>query len=527
MKIFNRLHILMALPLSLMVACNDDWDSHYERSGEVPEETVYQMIKADASLSTFGAMIDTAGYAAMLNTSQTFTVWAPANEALGTVDFDDVEEVRRTVSNHIARFNISTSTPATKGVRMYNGKVYYFEGTKFAGAEMTESDVIAKNGVLHRLSSSIPYFYNLREYIDIHENTSLISAFLKRFDEEKFDQEASTPIDVNEDGATVYDSVKIAYNRIFDDIVYGLGAISDEDSLFTMIIPDNEAWTKAYERIAPFFKVYNADAAIADSIQEVQTSLAIVNDLIYRAQIASPETMTSVESTSGSKITDVDALFAGAERIDASNGIIYLVSELNYNNVETWNKPIEIEAEAAATRKPAIGTTVYTRTVSTDSEYAPEISDLQYIEVLPQTSSTQPGVTFSMPNVLAGKYDIYATFVPAVAEDATATNDSTRVQFTLTYYDAAGKKKTKTWNDNSFITSPTQVTVIKVAEGWEFPASNFYDNLWLMDEANDASEQVINTTLLVKTNVGVSDFNKNIMTRRFRIDNIIFVPVQL
>ncbi len=525
MKLFCRLNILLAL--ALLVACSDEWDSHYDRSSAISDKTVYELIKADPSLSRFAAMIDTIGYAETLNTTQTYTIWAPVNEALENIDLDNKDEVRRTVLNHFSRFNISSATPATQGVRMYNNKIYYFEGNKFAGITLRESDIIASNGVLHIMQEAIPYSYNLKEYIDVHEHTSSIAAFLARFDEVIFDQESSTPIDVNENGATVYDSVKIEYNRIFKHPVYGLGAIYDEDSTFTMLIPDNDAWTKAYERISPFFKVYNSDTAIADSIQDVQTSLAIINDLIYRQSIEDVSSVDILESTSGSEISDVSALFSGAEKIKASNGVAYLASELNYNNVETWNKPIVVEAEVTSTRKPAAGTTIYTRTVSAENRFFNDIGESQYIEILPQTTAAQPGATFSVPNVLSGKYDIYATFVPASIDDEGITNDSTRVQFTLSYIDAGGKKKSKTFNDKSFITSPTQMTTIKVTEGFEFPISNYYDNLWLMDEQNDVESMVINTTILVKTNVSVSEFNKNLMTRRFRIDKIIFVPVQL
>ena len=44
--------------------------------------------------------------------------------------------------------------------------------------------------------------------------------------------------------------------------------IDDEDSLYTMILPDNEAWDKAYAHISPYFTTYNADEAVADSIRD-------------------------------------------------------------------------------------------------------------------------------------------------------------------------------------------------------------------------------------------------------------------
>ncbi len=528
MKIVNKYSLLVALALPVMslTSCNEDWDSHYERSETVSNETVYQLIKEDPTLEKFGKMIDLAGYAEVLNSSQTFTVWAPTSEALKNVDLENLDEVKRLVGNHISRFNVSTATPSNKGVRMYNGKVHYFDGATFGGVALETSDVVAKNGVLHTLKAMIPYAYNLREYIDTHENTSMIAAFLKRYDEKVFDEQASTPLDVDENGATIYDSVMTSYNRLFQHPVYGLGDIEAEDSVFTMIIPDNLAWQEAYDKISRYFNVYNADATVADSIKEVQTSLAIINDLIYRQRIENPAGLSMVESTSHSEISDVAGLFNGAECIDASNGMIYLAPSINYNNVETWNKPIEVEAEDQIGRSPSVGSTIYTRTVATSNPYYSEISESRYIEVKPNAASRQPGVTFSIPNVLSGEYRIYVSFVPTSVDDITLATDSTRVQFTLSYMNDNGKSKSKSFKEDHYLTSPTKMTLIEVGS-FVFPTSNYYDNLWLMDELNDESDMNITTTLLVMTNVDNKEFNNNVMSRNFRVDKVILVPVQL
>ncbi len=35
------------------------------------------------------------------------------------------------------------------------------------------------------------------------------------------------------------------YNRLLQNYYYGIGWIHDEDSVYTMILPDNEAWDKS------------------------------------------------------------------------------------------------------------------------------------------------------------------------------------------------------------------------------------------------------------------------------------------
>ena len=46
------------------------------------------------------------------------------------------------------------------------------------------------------------------------------------------------------------DSVFVDYNPMLYNYYYGIGHIDDEDSLYTMILPDNEAWDKAYAHIS-------------------------------------------------------------------------------------------------------------------------------------------------------------------------------------------------------------------------------------------------------------------------------------
>lgn len=515
---------MAAAALVSLGACSDNWDDHYgPDSSLVADTTVYEMIKSDPSLETFGRMIDIAGYAGLLDTSQTFTVWAPDNEALAGVDLSDEDEVRRIVANHVARFNVSTASSGD--VRMYNGKVMRFDGNTFGGAELRRSDIVVRNGVMHVLASRIPYSYNIREYIDTHAETSSLSAFLRRFDENKFDEASSAPIDIDENGNTVYDSVKVVYNRLFQHPRLGLGDILAEDSVFTMVVPDNNAWREAYDRISPLFNVYDADPGRADSIRDVQTSLAIVRDLIFRQRVTDPGSLSSLTATSGSILPDPAGLFSGAEKINASNGMIYLSPLVGYDTRATYFPEVGVEAEDATGRVRGASTTIYTRSVDTSNPLFAQVSEGSYIEVVGTSTSAQPSVTFQIPNVLSGSYDIYVSIVPASIEDAGVTGDRTRLKFVLSYLGEDGKNKTKSFEDNTaFLTNATEMTVIKVASGFQFPVSNFVDNLWLMEEGNDLSTATFTTKLFVQTSVKNTEFNNNELTRNFRVDRVWLEP---
>lgn len=519
-------HILIPLLSAglLAVSCNDAWDDHYE---EAPAEagsgqTVMEQLKSDPELSRFAAMVESAGYAGLLQSSQTFTVWAPVNASLADIDLDDKAAVSRTVANHIARFNISTATPADEGVKMLNGKLmYYTDRGVFGGVSVLQGDIHTANGLLHKMAAPIPYAYNFREYIDTHSSTSSMAAFIARFDEMLLPSQIP-----GAETSARPDATPVSYNRLLQYPFLGLGDIASEDSIFSMAVPDNAAWAKAYEEIKPYFVTYNADKKKADSIQDVQTSLAIVSDLVYRTGLKDPLAQDTIVSTTGSVIHTPADFFRGMEEIGASNGRLYLASALNYDMTETFNKPVRVEAEDQSGRTPAAGTTVYTRNVSTDNAYAGFIGGQRYIEVFPVSSSRQPGVTFSLPNVLAGAYDIYAVFVPASAADATNTTERTRVQFAVSYMGANGRNQSKAFNSKEFLTSATEMTVIKVAEAFKFPVANYYDRLWSMDPKNSDNDKKVTTSIYVSTNVSNTEFNQNELARRFRIDRVYLIPVK-
>ena len=525
----NILILCVFLMGMFFYSCEDEHNNHFDRSETLPgsDENLLALIKKDANLSSFARLIEIAGYEKILSSSQTLTVWAPTNEALQSVDLNttDTVGVRRIVGNHIARFSNSTATSAEKPVRMTNLKIYSFNGdkTRFGDAPLVSANTLAHNGVLHTVSSQIPYHYNLHEYIQTFSSTSKLAAFIRSFEENIFIEELSIPIGIDEQGRTVYDTVTAPYNRLFDDPLFGLGYINTEDSIYSMIIPNDLAWDNTYAQLSPFFKTYNQDRNVADSIQDVQTSLAILNDLVYRGNInISADTLIS---TSGSVIRNPAQLFAGTVKEQASNGFIYnAIDRVNYNAAETWNKDVEVEGEDISLRTLGANTDVLTRTVGANPLVP--VSESRYLEVKGRTPTAQPAVTFDIPNVLAGKYDVYVEFIPGIIDNA--PNDSTKLLFQLTYMDAEGRSRNQVISGNDFVTSGTEKVKMKVISAFEFPVANYYDNLWVSDYfrgLHRLEDFNITTKLLIRTNVSAAEISSNRFTRIFRVDRIILESV--
>lgn len=78
-----------------IVSCNDDWDEHYSRNGSIPEVSLMDMILNDSQLTKFSQILMKTGADSLLTSTQTYTVWAPVDEALSSVDMDDEAALQR------------------------------------------------------------------------------------------------------------------------------------------------------------------------------------------------------------------------------------------------------------------------------------------------------------------------------------------------------------------------------------------------------------------------------------------------
>ena len=506
----------LAIGFSL-VACNDVWDEHFDQNGGVASADLMSLMKSDNQLGRFCQILEKTGCDSLLNTSQTYTVWAPVDEALADVDLNDMDAMRRIALNHIARYLNPTSTETDKRIKMLNGKsMSYTSGDEFNGVRVVSDNIRGLNGLLHKLDTQIPYRYNLREYISTQDKYSKLYDFISTYDEKIYDEELST----------TYDSIFMDYNRLLEDPIYGIGSIGDEDSVYTMILPDNAAWDAAYEHISPYFKVYNKSQEYADSVQAVQTGLAILSGLTFRDKYTNPSEEDSMVTVTSHVIRKTADYFNGYASEEASNGMIFKADgNLNYDDTCVWNLPIEVEAENMDTRVSLTGTNAYIRNTDVNSLVS-KVSNSSYLEVV--GSSVNPGVVFDVMNVLSGKYDIYVDFVPPIIDGESMAMEKTRVMFQLKYRTATGGNKTLTNRSSDLIvggTGTNEIITVKAWEGVEFPISNYYDALWFLDENHSLADATVTTTLQIQANVNSSELNKELV-RKFRVDRIRFVPVK-
>ncbi len=540
--------IQSAIVLLALAGCQDDaWDDHYSASSSVSNANLLEVLQSQPDFSEFVSSIEQLSLDTLFTLDQTFTVFAPTNTAMAQYTATESDD-DRLVKNHMARYihSISDLVDTTSiRVRMLNGKYAYFAksgSTYTIGSVPFDGNALpASNGIVYSVDSPIAFYYNLWESMEYGESTDSVYDYIATFDLNEFDSSNSTAIGQNEYGQTVYDSVFVYSN----DWMSAYGHLYLEDSVYTTIVPTNEAWTEAYEKIAPHFKTFGSliednsssssiivsrtyevgGSAEVDSMQDAHTRQAIVQDIVFRGRIDDPAACDgdSLVSTAGNVFHSPAYLFDGATQQEASNGLYYLTDHLNYDPSDSWMPSIEVEAEEASGRTYNYAT--LTRRNITETVFADSVSEMYYLEVNPTGTNSlfQPQVSFDVPNVLAGKYDIYADFAPACAFDSLATADSTKVRFYINYVHEDGSMKedsqiTTDPDGNTFVTKGSTMTHFCVAKGFEFPFANYTASPF-----TETRQQTTNVKVRVSTNV--SNTETAVMTRIMRIDRLIFVPV--
>lgn len=500
------LSILMVFALFLS-ACTKEWDDHYnEENFDLPEFSIYDYIESQGDLSSFASMLKSTGYDTILNASQTFTVWAPDNNALSGVDMNNLTSVMEIVQNHIARNRYTTSNVIGKSVKMLSGKYVKLdragEGFQFGGMTMVNANQPAKNGLVHTIDNYVPYLPNIWEYITSVNGLDSLQTFIADQTQRKFRPELSLEIGVNDDGNPVYDSVFIVSNIILDQ----LGELNSEDTSYTMIVPDNAAWSQAYNKLVGLYNIPEIFGGL--DRQRTMTQWGIIKDLVYSGIIDEPSAFDSIVSTTNTVYHDPATVFAGTTPTTHSNGMTYRTSELNFPDTVAWINEIRVEAEYTSGRDNN-NSNIFARSSADEG-----VSNNRYILVEPIGTSNiaLPSVTFSIPNTLSTSYNIYCVFVPSSFSNP---NDllPMKAKYTLNYLrQTSGRTSRKTFTPELNTTNPESMTKMFVGE-FDFEFANIIDS-----EYDD-----IVVTLEVTSDVKIEE--ADVYNRSMRIDCIILEPI--
>lgn len=425
-------------------------------------------------------------YAQLLASSQTFTVWAPedgtynAAKWLAMLNNGDNREVEKQfVRNHIARYNFSgVNGGDTIKVTMLNSKInnYILPQSTFKGVNIDGNVQEASNGSLYTLTGAAPFASNMYEAIEFTEGLDSLYSFLHEDDTLMFIQGASTP------GATVNGEIQYVDSvfRVSNKVIGSLYFWQNEDSLLMGVFPTNDAWAEAKAKVSKYFHYkssypYQEDASTrilynkldADSMADVRTKYVILNNIVTSlGRQPGYEVEKSTLSYFKNFIDNADSLVRGgatslsdpnihqpylrkivgdAEPFEVSNGYAYKINNYGYTPSKSWHNTIRVEAEHAfyqdvngfssaqktSSNSNYYGTTVYLTSLNRNDSIEGYVSNNMFAYFPGSSSATSPTISFKIPDILSGTYDIYAVFVPLnIDQKGVATADTKRNHFT-------------------------------------------------------------------------------------------------
>lgn len=502
--------IILFCITAFFYSCSDDtYDKHYDPDPNiVSENNLWEIIEATPELSKFSELLKKHGYDRILSQKQAYTIFAPDNGALENLDTTAMNVKTELLDNHITRYFQPASGLEPQVITTMNSKKtnlinlngnYFFGSASFLSPAKT---IVASNGIVHLLSEYESFFPNIWEYLAKRPDLSLIKEYMYSFDEIVFDPDLSMPGSIVDGQQTYLDSVFVNSNQL----IRQLGYVNREDSSYTMIVPNNTAWEKAYNRSKDYYVYYNKDTQRADSLQRANACFALVQDLFFNnLQQLSPK--DSLVSTSKNIFYKPQYLFEGTEEITASNGNLFVSGELKIDALDSWHKPIIVEAERTFGRENTLSTPYIWRASNSSL-----VSNGRYLKLEPTTSTGNPTVTFSIPDVLSSYYDIYCVFVTDLIATPNAVGLKPRkVYFNMSYQDNKGDFITDRFPESGNIqVDPYIMDTMLIASNFKFPTANYGLN------------EVNSITLKVLSNVSRSEttlFNRDLL-----IDCILLVP---
>lgn len=529
--VFKSISILLSAVLLLSACTDESWNDHYY--AEVSEKSdlnLYDYLKSQPELSTFTQMIDKLGLDTLLSASQTFSVFAPDNAALASVDMNNTDLVEKIVLNHLTLFTVPTANILEKKIMMLNGKILTISKTDgqfyVQGFKLSTANIAVKNGVVHKISGYVPYIYNIWEYIQNAEGLDSLRNYVNSLSTLEFNAELSYV-----DGVLV-DSVMTMNNKI---ISY-LAKINNENYQYNALLPNNTAWAEAFAQIYPHYKAVSEDGGAVGQLDN--TRWTIVKDLFVNTMEETKIVLggDSVESTYGTQFSNQTELYAGAGEYTNSNGKSYISSSLKFNPTEWWFKPIKVEAEYTGYGRISGNYKIYDRN-SYGSGMNVSSNKYIYAESTTTLSTARLFVNFPIPNTLKGKYNVYAVLVPTYISDTT-NQKVFRLRFSLNYDYGVGNVSARdsVWVNSSlqtvrgsyttgaiFQSEPKTITKMKVLENYEFANSNLYNSSLITTDFTTSRK--IRVGLRVENAAGNTAADKLKYNRNIGIDCIILEPV--
>ncbi|MCS3797293.1 fasciclin domain-containing protein [Niastella sp. OAS944] len=296
MKQVKRYKLIVALLFAVVISGCNKWKDVESLSDPESGYDLYQRIQSMPELSSFAELLSKTGYHQLIATSKNYTVFAPVNEALASLDpsvLNDTAKLRLYVGNLITNQLQTVEGSNTVRLPMINGKYTNLQGTHFEEATITTANKYGKNGLLHIIDKATPVLPNVWEFV---QQSPLMPAAQKNF------------LLSQKDSAGNY----LYFKNVYD--------MRDEKKEYTFFVMTDTSYVKEVSKYFSFYATSTADSTVP------LAQLAVVRDLAIEGAYTAAGLPDSVLSKSNARVrvNKNDIL----QTIKVSNGYVHFMRRL-------------------------------------------------------------------------------------------------------------------------------------------------------------------------------------------------------
>lgn len=478
MKTTKYIGVAFAAAALLTASCSDydDYNTVPTDVNASANKTLWENISENSNLSDFAALVKKAGYDKVLSASHFYTVWAPLNgsfDASTLMSEDSATVTQRFVKSHIAEYNHNISGPVDERIHALNEKSFNFVGDgqyTYDGQALTQVNLPSSNGTMHVMQGMATFYPNLYEYLSTASGIDSLHSYFHKYDVSYLDEERSVLGPMVNGKQTYIDSVMVTYNSMLGRLS---AQASVEDSSYTMLLPNDEAYIAAYNRIKPYFHyinttsaqdIVNAKSPSDASAISVNVDAAYLTDSLTRYYIASnlfynnnnvynrwlvnenaayTDTLYSTTRNKFSNPREILAHTSNPEKL--SNGFARVADTLAFRSWEAWCPTIDFTPASSYVKVWNGSSSMINMLISHPELWGLDsnVSNLRFIHVQPTSNYSKPELDVILPKVLSTKYNIYCVTAPASWDSADSTTiRPNQLDFSLSYCNAANKIQT-------------------------------------------------------------------------------------
>jgi len=410
-----RIIIFLAFIFLAFTACKSNWDDHYNVFPETVDENVWEAMISDETISQFVNLLKENKLDTLFQSDNAFTVFAPTNKAMESMDPGAIDTTL--LKYHLmSQLMQSESINGKRLVRTLTKKYALFEEygdeIKIDGIPIGFESPLYKNGKYFVIDQVARPKQNLYEFFA--KNNPVLKEYIDSQDSIVLDLERSKPIGFNDEGNTVFDSVKIIYNLFEEDFFPVRREYRNKTA--TIVFPLKEDYQNALTEMAQKIGGGYVDYQDIPSLWQQKVLVPfLLNNGVFENMLE-PEQFVLYENVKREKMKNIldDSIrvtYKPTRKMVCSNGYAYDYTEFHvpdslYNKASRFE--MELLLDETGINKYAWGENV---TIKTDEtlqafqEYIGTASNDSIIRVLfPLGYTGQYSVEFKTQYLFPRKY---------------------------------------------------------------------------------------------------------------------------